>query len=448
MKRTGFRIIVLWVAITAIFSGIYASAPAPEIVPLSHSASQPLAVTFKLLKVSGPIRYQLPLSGEWRVAKKGRYIPDGSVLMVPNKSNITIEANDSLGRYGIHVKSTKVTISEPMIVRLSRDSFRKVRVEKEMKTKLPDAKSMKALEKMPQAEETFLDAWKTMANTVMDKEPPDSELAKLLADAEKQTRKKDAVTVSSKTGRIVIVAPKEREEVMTKVLPIDISVRWQREGLNSDTDRSGYEVYFWKDDSPQSVYARVNGTRMTVKASSFGSYNLQVVSADGSYKSKVRKVKIGDQLKSDDVADAEKTPEDLSVEKTLSQRIKAISPGRNLVWHSKGDWPVIGFEWSRPETCAEQVLYKLLIKSDDGKVVFKRDINREQFLWTPPRNLSGGMTWQVEGLSCMSPDKKKILALSTTPQRRLMLVRGDPAMAISKAIAEPKFRGMIFLDSF
>lgn len=427
-----------------VMSGFVASGSAP--LPLSAGARQPLAVSFKIVSVKGPVRYQLPLSAEWRVARKDWWVPDGAIMVIPENSKLTVEANDSLGREGVFMKSTQVTINSPMIVRLSRDSFRKVQVESELKSKVPDAKAMKALEKFVKTRESFSDAWKSIASAMLQQEPAGDELLKLLAEAAKQAKTEEAVTVSNKVGKIKIKAPNDREIAMAEAPPVQIPLRWEREGLNSDTDKSSYDVYFWRHVEAPRVYARVSGTTYTVKAGAFGLYNAQVVSADGSYKSKVRKIRVEKQGKLNEDDDGLPGDDD-QVNKVLSQRIKALNPGRNLVWQAQGDWPLIGFEWSRPEICADKMLYRVIIKNADGKVVLKKDALREDFLWAPSNDLSGVFTWQVDGISCMSAKNQLVKTLSSTPIRKLTLVRDDVAKTISTAISEPRFRGTIFLDS-
>lgn len=409
---------------------------------------EPLAVQFRFVKVDGLIQYQLPLSAEWKSARLGTYIPDGSILMVPPNATVSVSANDSLGREGIDTKTTKITIKSPMIVRLSRSAFRKVNLEKGMISALPNALTLKAIDKFKKINDSFSDAWKKEAMGMLAKDWVSDELLKLLSDASKETKKDEPVSVSGVTGKIKIETPPNNQVAMASQLPAEIPLRWQRQGLVGKADTTNYNIYFWKDGEQKLPYAQVIGNKLTVKITKVGNYNVQVQSIDGAYKSKVKKVKIFDKDSELVGGKATSSVAELEIPGTIrSQRIKVRSPGRNLVWYSKSNWPVILFEWDRPETCVNDVKYRFVVENVSGKVVFSQNLNDEDFYWSPPTEFSGVYRWRVDGVSCTSPSGEKVTDLTSTPPRRISLVRSDLNQLLDKSIAEGEFRGTLVIDS-
>lgn len=409
---------------------------------------EPLAVQFRFVKIDGLIQYQLPLSAEWKKARLGTYIPDGSILMVPPNAVVSVSANDSLGREGLDTKSTKITIKSPMIVRLSRSAFRKVNLEKGMISALPNALTLKAIDKFKKINDSFSDAWKKEAMGMIAKDWISDELLKLLSDASKETKKDEPVSVSGGTGKIKIETPPNNQVAMASELPAEIPLRWQRQGLVGKIDTTNYNIYFWKDGEQKLPYAQVIGNKLTVKVSKVGTYNAQVQSIDGSYKSKVKKIKIFDKDTELIGGKATSSVAELEIPGTvLSQRIKVRSPGRNLVWYSKSNWPLILFEWDRPDTCTKDVRYRFVVENVSGKIVFSQNLNDEDFYWAPPVDFSGVYRWRVEGVSCISPSGEKVTELTSTPPRRVSLVRSDLNQLLDNSVAEGDFRGTLVIDS-
>ena len=139
-------------------------------------------IKFKVVKVSGSVRFSRPLSAEFRLVKLGSYIPDGSIVQVPKLASISFQSEDSLGREGIPVKRTQITINSPTIIRLGRDAFRRVKLEPQM-LKNFDSRIKKKIGD-PEAMLTKLaDAWK-QAVAMMSADPGiDQEVLRMLAEA-------------------------------------------------------------------------------------------------------------------------------------------------------------------------------------------------------------------------------------------------------------------------
>ena len=414
----------------------------------SAHLAEPLGVQFRFVRVDGQIQYQLPLSAEWKTARLGRSVPDGSILMVPENAVVSIAANDSLGREGPDNKATKITIKSPMIVRLSRSAFRKVSLEKGMVEALPSALTLKAIEKFKKINDSFSDAWKKEAFGMLAKDWVSDELLKLLADASKETKKEEPVSVSGRTGKIKIETPTDNQLALATQIPAELPLRWQREGLQGKVDDTNYDVLLWKDGNQKESYAQTVGNKFTVKLNSIGNYNVQVQSVDGAYKSKVKKIKVIDKDAKILAGKETNSVADMEIPGTvLSQRIKVRSPGRNLVWYAKGAWPVILFEWDRPETCTRDVKYRFIVENSSGKNAFSQNLEDEEFYWTPPQDFVGSYRWRIDGISCTSRDGRKVKELTSTPPRRLTFLRSDFKGLVDKALADGNFRGTIFLDS-
>jgi hypothetical protein len=403
-------------------------------------------IKFKVVKVTGGVRFARPLSAEFRLVKQGSFIPDGSIVQVPKLASISFESEDSLGREGVPVKRTQITINTPTIIRLGREAFRRVRLEPQMmkqfdsriKKKIGDPQTMLA---------KLSDAWR-QAVAMMSTDPAiDQETLRMLAEALNKGKNGDQSNISVSLGKINLITPREKQLILTDRMPLEMQVVWQRDDRLFD-DLSSYDVYFWKQGQERTPYSRVTGTKAKITVNSPGNYYLQIESTDGSYKSRLRLVKIelSKKILNDKPHGISKAKQD-AVNMALGRRIKPLAPDRNLVWTSKADWPLFGFEWTRPELCSENVLYDFVVLGPNNKELHKHATSDQTYQWRPPRETSGLITWEVRVIGCVDSGKNVVKLDINTMPRKIELVRPAGAAGSMKKVAQPRFNGTLFFDT-
>ena len=435
------RLFFVMALISVMGGNALASVDEPVVSRYSHGV-----IKFKVVKVSGSVRFSRPLSAEFRLVKLGSYIPDGSIVQVPKLASISFQSEDSLGREGIPVKRTQITINSPTIIRLGRDAFRRVKLEPQM-LKNFDSRIKKKIGD-PEAMLTKLsDAWK-QAVAMMSADPGvDQEVLRMLAEALNKGKNGEQSNISVSLGKINLITPREKQLILTDRMPTDLQIVWQRDDRLFD-DLSSYDVYFWRQGTDRAPYTRTTGTKAKVSASAPGNYYLQVESTDGSYKSRLRLVKIdlAKKILNDKPRGIGKEKQD-AVNVALGRRIKPLAPDRNLVWMSKSDWPIFGFEWTRPELCSENVLYEFVVRGPKNKELHKHTTPEQTYQWGPPVGLSGLITWEVRVIGCMDAEKKVVKLDINTMPRKIELVRPEGATGNLKKIAQPRFNGTLFFDT-
>lgn len=404
-------------------------------------------VYFRVLAVSGGVYFSKPLSGEFRLAKPGQIIPDGSLLRVEDKGNVTIEAEDNLRRVGMSIKRSRVSIRIPIILRLGRESFRRIVMDPKMLSQF-DSKIRRSSNESESVLRKMSDAWKQMAAILSPDTSMDENILRQIVDAlNKGKKKEEDVGISVLHGKIDFVTPNDRQLLLTDKIPTGIKIMWQRES-SPDIDLMEYDLYFWRQGEPKEKIGVSKGNKFSVSVQKPGKYYMQVESTDGVYRSKLRAVQV--ELAKDALKDRAKYSEkgrDEAIRATLSRRIRALAPDRNLVWVGDGNWPIFEFEWTRPEICSSKVVYEMIVNDSAKKQVYKRTINKERHQWQPPSNFFGSLYWEARVIGCMDSAKKIVEFDVNTIPRRLELVKYEKKENLLKRIGQPRFNGTLFFNA-
>ena len=402
---------------------------------------------FKVTETSGDVKIARPLSAEFLPAYQGLIVPDGSLLRVAENSSISIEAEDNLRREGFGIKKTRIQIRVPIVLRLGRESFRRISMDPRLvsqyssKVRRPVEDSEIALRKMS-------DAWRQMAAMLSPDNGMDEEMIKQIIKALNKGRKQEDVGISVLQGKIDFVTPNDRQLLLTDNLPTGVRLMWQKEKAPA-LDLSKYDIYFWKQGETRTKYGQSQGNKYSVVVEKPGTYYMQVQSSDGLYRSKVRVVQIdlGKEVLKDKAKFSDKS-RDEAIKATLSRRIRALAPDRNLLWYGDGKWPIFEFEWSRPDICSQNVVYEFVVTDKDEKEVYKRTLNKQKHQWRPPRDFVGTLFWQSRVIGCMAADKQSIRLEVNTLPRRIRFFKLASGKSEFSRIGQSRFNGTLFFNSF
>lgn len=423
----------------------------PELI--RAQTSRPLSmrdlgvINFKILSVKGEVAFARPLSGEFRNARNNQIISDGSLLRVGEDSSVMLQAEDNLGREGLGIRRSRVTINVPIILRLSRESFRRIQVNPKMLSQF-NSKIKKSAQEKEDILRKMSEAWRQAAAILSPDSKLDEETLKQLVAALNKGRKIENVGVSVEHGKIDFVSPANKQLLLTDRVPYDMKIIWQREKAPLE-DLMDYEVYFWRQGEARQKIGISRGNRYAVSVKKTGKYFMQVKTTDGLYKSKIHalEVQMSKKVFKDNPRFSDKQYNE-AIAITMSRRIKSLAPDRNLIWHGNGSWPIFEFEWSKPEVCSEKVVYEFIVTDKIKKQVYKRTLNIETHQWSPNKNFFGVLFWEARVIGCMGSDKKPIdLKVATVP-RRLELVKSSPAESIFSSINKARFNGTLFFESF
>lgn len=404
-------------------------------------------INFKILSVKGDVSFARPLSGEFRNARDDQIISDGSLLRVGDDSSVMLQAEDNLGREGLGIRRSRVTINVPIILRLSRESFRRIQVNPKMLSQF-NSKIKKSTEEKEDVLRKMSEAWRQAAAILSPDSKLDEETLKQIVAALNKGKKIEEVGVSVEHGKIDFLSPANKQLLLTDRVPYDMKIIWQRERAPLQ-DIMDYEVYFWRQGEARQKIGIAKGNRYTVSVKKTGKYFMQVKSTDGLYRSKIEaiEVQLSKKIFKDNPRLSDKSHKE-AIALTMSRRISGLAPDRNLIWHGNGSWPIFEFEWSKPEICSEKVVYEFIVTDKRKKQVYKRALNIETHQWSPDKNFFGVLFWEARVIGCMGSEKKIVdLKVGTVP-RRLELVKSSPAESIFSNINKARFNGTLFFESF
>ncbi|MCX6126709.1 MAG: hypothetical protein NTV34_18405, partial [Proteobacteria bacterium] len=407
--------------------------------------------SFKITGVSGQVQYQGPLGGEWHEVQKGVWHPGGILVQVSKGASVTIDSEGSLGRTGIALKASRITINVPMIFRLSQSSFRKISMDPQLVAALPAMSTVKAYEKILVGSTSMLDAWKQDASLLYGKEWLSDDLFKAVDEALSPLSKSNGVLVSGTVTKLILHRPKDKQIILAKDLPVQFGLSWSKPKDVEMDDQGIYKIYFWKAGQLRRVFATAQGNRLTVSANQYGNYFVQVESADGLFQSDLRLVKVQRELASSGLLkDAAKIDRDesLALEVVLNRRVKLLAPIPDLTWMGRGNWPIIEFSWSRPKVSRDQCLYRLVIRDRLNADLFNQRVSEEHVQWHPPASFQGALTWYVQAIVCKNGDGVALQLNTKSNIRKLSFLRGDMKSGFLKSLVQGSVKGTFVYDAF
>jgi hypothetical protein len=410
------------------------------------------AAAFEVKKVKGGALVQQPMTGEWTKVFQGMKIPQDSLLQVPPRASITLVAVGSLGRTGLPVSSSTVSINKSMIIRLSLESFRKIQMDSKLIASLPDANSLKIMQKHLSAFDAMVDAWRQDATMLAGKEWIDDDIFKQLADVTSGNMEKDAVSVTGRIGKIDLMTPKDMLKIFPRELPFELNMNWSIVDAAGESP-SEFKVYLWKKGQARQVFARVKGERFVANIVEDGKYYIQIESTDGRYKSELQWVEIKGRSQLPRAIDDQVAPLDAitkegneAVAKVAINRAKLLNPPAELRLHSSHGWPLMQFQWIRPKIGISRCDYKFQVKDSQNKLVYSLNTNQEIATWQPPANVTGQLSWFIETISCDSVTGTPTKISAKSHARRFFL---EPAAKIGVVMApfdKATKPGYVYLD--
>jgi len=229
-------------------------------------------VYFRVMAVAGGVYFSKPLSGEFRLAKAGQIIPNGSLLRVEEGGNVTIEAEDNLKRVGMSIKRSRVSIRIPIILRLGRESFRRIVMDPKMLSQF-DSKIRRSSSESESLLRKMSDAWKQMAAILSPDTSFDENILRQIVDAlNKGKKKEEDVGISVLHGKIDFITPNDRQLLLTDKVPTDLKIMWEREKA-PEIDLMQYELYFWRQGEPKEKQGISTGNKFSVIVQKPGKYS-------------------------------------------------------------------------------------------------------------------------------------------------------------------------------
>ena len=230
----------------------------------------------EVVRSKGTIWIMLPAEGTWQKLK-AKIFEEGSLLRISQDSSLELKLS------GAGLTSAEITarlrIHEPLIFRIDRQLFRKISYEDYALAGLwsEGAKEEKAIEVSPLL--SFSSAFVRYFLSLETQE----HLPKLKADLSEPS-----VEFGENAKSLEILSPSPDSFQELDRPRISMPIIW-----NSPNDELSYKIYLWPiHDVKRSPLATVKANRWQVTLDTPGSYNLQVISSDYQYRSKVIRVNV------------------------------------------------------------------------------------------------------------------------------------------------------------
>jgi len=229
-------------------------------------AEEPFSVT--VLKVEGPVYTKGQADFNWQLLKEKDVIAEDSLLQILDGGKIRIRYPKSSDTS----KYFRLTLVEPMVLRLTPAMLRKIELSEVYLKKLPNTETWEEKNKLP-----LVAAWRRFT-AVFDKVL--SKLSTFLNGVDEM----DQESIAQVGKPIHVLSPDEHQSVMLPELPGHLDVSWlaPEPGLS-------YQVFLWPTDEvkPKQEFSASQTTyRFDIYRS--GQYFFKVQTSDQSYESRAR----------------------------------------------------------------------------------------------------------------------------------------------------------------
>lgn len=228
---------------------------------------------YKAARVTGTVLTRAPTAPRWMSVKVGTVLREGQLVQVTNGAAVTLVEQSASKAVGLSKDKVQITITRPMVARLSRDLLRKIKLSPFF---LDRANAPVPGERKEDLALTLRDAWNRLAAIVTSLPPPEAPVIEL----SELERRGIVLGVSAK--RIQLVAPVANAVVQSDGWPAEVRIVWMKPPKRS----LEFLVYVWHADKPRgAALASTKRDFYTAKLAEPGPYFVQVTSADGSWQS-------------------------------------------------------------------------------------------------------------------------------------------------------------------
>lgn len=354
---------------------------------------------YQVIRVQGVVLTREPLEPVWVPVKKGMYLKEGQLIQTTEGASIALEGDgfteefNSGGLAGSHRQETAairrkavLKIATPMIVRVQRDLYRKVKVARYFIEDVPAMATLHRPKTSPLL--SLADAWNRVAIQVKGGRGGKSSLLKL------HDREDEGVDLETKGQKIQLLSPPREALMRTARLPLELQLAWSR----PTAEVKSYLIYLWKSDAERPApMAQTDLDYYSILIPSLGEFLVQITSLDGTWQTEAHSVRVvSSDIKNISSANrANQTP--------VSGSIRAIYPPKNLTLLTPYGLNINGvedavekmtvlFQW-RLEGVVNATEYDLVVVDANGRERIRISTNAMRQSVSLP---AGEYSWWVE----------------------------------------------------
>lgn len=348
---------------------LHAAALIMLFLPVSAAGASARAAFAKVRSLTGRSAVFDAWTARWVPLKAGDAVDDDALVRVNPGSRLVIDLTQALNGQ----PPPALAIDEPLVFRLGADQFRERRRVETVLAKTPK-NSAAAVESVP----PFLsldEAWKTLAARLKNAGDAGAPAAGV--------PKPNALMDRGTSGTLTLTIPGEGAVMTASPVPQDLRLSWRAPQALS----SAVHVYVWRKGEPRREIASTTLDHHYARIDGAGTYQIQVETADGKWRSSPHEVEITSPLAPEAAEDAK--------DSTGSPRgIKLLAPPPAFQILAARLPLVVGFQWalSRP-LAMERIRYRLVV-TRNGKDVARVDTELTSASVTLTR--SGTYLWHVD----------------------------------------------------
>lgn len=279
--------------------------------------------------VQGVVLTRAPNAPRWRAVAEGARLVEGQIIQVTSGAAVTIETRIQGKALGLKGDRAQLTLTKPIVARLTSDLLRQVKLSPFFTTKAPAAEPAAA--PVADAPLALKDAWERVA-AILTGIPPAEAPSPNLAELEREGM---ALGVSARRLRILV--PMSNSVLQTSDWPAELKVVWVR----PPGAPRRYLVYAWNAGSARGSPRALSRREFhTVKLDHPGTYFIQVTTADGAWQSPAHVVHAMPPGASQTTSD-----NDLSrVETTAS--VTLVYPPEDFILSPQASTGAVTFTWA------------------------------------------------------------------------------------------------------
>jgi hypothetical protein len=393
---------------------------AVAVMPFGLRAEAKRPAIYRAQRVHGVVLARFPHATGWYPVRDGSDLFEGQMIQVTNGGSVTLAERFRRASGAFTGDRSQLTLTQPIVARLSADLLREVRVSTFFVDQVPTAPKGKApITDIPL---DLADAWERFAAVLTGTPPPQVPLAEL-SELERQGM---AMGVSAKKLRLL--TPVTNSLVQSAAWPAETKVAWARP---IGAPRR-YLLYVWKAGAARGApQATTRKEFFTIKIAQPGSYFVQVTTTDGAWQSPAHAIHALTIESLEKQVDAHRQPVrlfDLSL---------AFPPDRFFQVQGQSAPATTLFAW-KSASAAPGTHFVLKVTKDSGAVVSETRTEGQSALL---KLVPGRYLWSVTCVeSRLQSERRKLEIVDPRATR----TTGEKRRLIQKLLSEEKHATVSF----
>ncbi len=303
--------------------------------------------SYEVSKASGILLFRQSASPKWKPLKKGRKLFEGDLVQVAKGARLQLakirEEAPADARTKTGLARSTIVVASPTIFRVGPRMMRSLELSQFFVKDMPSKSAAAGQDKSLSYH--FDEAWKKLSIVFSGK----SDIAGKKGEVDFALLDDSNVSVAITARKLRILAPADKSIFQSMLLPLEVKLTWTEAQEKSPE----YKIFVWEpfQTKPETPTASTRETFHTVQLPSYGSFYIQIATADDEWISSTHILHVISPESANGLALNLRDPNQptLAATKLDAAPVELSFPPEGLQVHTKGKQTPVVFAWTHQQ---------------------------------------------------------------------------------------------------